>query len=261
MPQARDRLGAPRRGSGGSGMTALSFGRPLRHLRCAARRCGCRSSAASPRSPGRGSPYMPPRRSSIAGMSKVLFALGISEKPSVDQYCHRRSSRRRSAGPAAARAGRSRRHGWGTTGWPRCPAPSPTIPMNSSTAPHDAGTRRAARRAAASRRAAAASAAEQLRAGPGEQRENERGHREHPPGHAHPVPTGDVVVQQPVRVAAPVRTSPMARTEQPTAPTSSRSQSARVHRRSEPRRSAPARGSGPGKNSLSFLECTLADPA
>ncbi len=42
---------------------------------------------------------------------------------------------------------------------------------------------------------------EQLRAGAGEQREEQRGGREHAPGHAHSIPAGRVVEQQPIRIA------------------------------------------------------------
>ena len=115
---------------------------------------------------------MPPRRSSTAGMSKVLLPIGISGKPSVEKYCHRRSTAP-SVGRSRSGPGRpiSARAGWGTTGWAMCPAPSPTMPITStSTTPTSAGSGARALRVSHAR----TRRSEQLRAGAREQREEER---------------------------------------------------------------------------------------
>ena len=74
---------------------------------------------------------MPPRMSSTAGMSKVLLPIGILWKPSVEKYCQMRSCG--AVGrqvKARARQADSALAGCGTTGWPMCPAPSPTRPIS-----------------------------------------------------------------------------------------------------------------------------------
>ena len=71
-------------------------------------------------------------------------------------------------GPGQADLGRA---GCGTTGWPRCPAPSPRMPISE----HDADAAQArerAPRAPTPARPSTRAGREQLRAGAGEQREN-----------------------------------------------------------------------------------------